>query len=255
MSRFSSQVPEFPDNFELLPVYHVCDGHAARDHVESDALIASDKCEVFKSKINYLFYGRPSFKYVSQLKNTKLLAFYPVCFVLNLNEISNIMDIYPFDTGALHHKLLEEFFHKNTTVKDFSMGSDKNRIRDIVLQYFGSNDAYLSQHASSTSLAASHFESTSYRAMISGIGNSKADERRITIEVQAGERIEKLSTKLVGMILPRDLKDDPNFSKYIDNNNIRHLTYSIQLWQPDQYFSVVAEKAEQLIREISDSEK
>jgi hypothetical protein len=245
-SRFSTQVPLSNQAFSLLPVYHTCDGFDARTHVERNAIITDDTCEVFKEKITYLFYGRPSYKYFVDTDATTNLSLYPVCFVLRLDHIGKIKRIFPFDTGAMFHKRLSRYMHKKNTVLDFEMEPNTNRINDIVFHFFGSIKNYINPSTSGRQHSSSDFESVAYANMVESFVRTEADERRVTIEVQADQTVQLTPDSLQALILPTQLRSSRLFDDFIRDNGIKVQSYDIEVWNPSQSFGLVSAAAKRL---------
>ena len=197
-SRFSAQTPLSNQAFSLLPVFHTCDGFDARNYVERNAIETAEECEVFGEKITYLFYGRPAFKYASDEEASTNLALYPVAFVLNLEKISKLKRLFPFDTGAMSNKRYKSFLHKKSAIIDFELEPQTNRINDVVLHFFGSNDAYLGYQPKDVTISAASFESRSYAEMLRSFAAAPADERRATIEIQAEKTVSFGASALSG---------------------------------------------------------
>jgi len=245
-SRFSTQVPLSNQAFTLLPVYHTCDGFDARNHIEKSAIHTPQTCEVFNEKITYLFYGRPAFKYFVDEDATTNLAFYPVCFVLNIDHIGPIKRLFPFDTGAMFHNRFKRYMHPKQAVMDFELEPNSNRINDVVLHFFGSSRNYLNPKPVERKFDSTDFEGIAYAKMIDSHARSEADERRITIEVQADSTVRLSPNSLRAIILPTQLRSSKLYRDFIKRNKIRAQCYDIEVWNPALSFSLVSAAAKRL---------
>ncbi|MCK1658536.1 hypothetical protein [Bradyrhizobium sp. 151] len=247
VSRFSKQLPLSNQAIDLLPVYHTCDGFEARTYIERGAIQTTDVCEVFKEQITYFFYGRPAFKYSVEDGATTDLAVYPVCFVMNLEKMDPLTRIFPFDTGAMHHKLLRRYFHRKNTVLDFELEPDASRIKDVVFHFFGDVKNYINPTRAVREYAVEDFESVSYSKMIDSHVRTEADERRVTIELHAGPIVAIAKPSLQGIILPTQLRGSKLYSDFIDANGVTAQCYDIEVWNPALSFSLVSAAAKRFM--------
>jgi hypothetical protein len=242
-SRFSEQVPISNQAIDLLPVYHTCDGFDARSHIERREIKTTDVCEVFNEKITYFFYGRPAFKFAVGDESTTDLSLYPVCFVMNLEKIGPLKRLFPFDSGAMFHKRFKRYFHHKNTVLDFELEPQTSRIKDMVFHFFGDTKNYIHPTRADRSFAVENFESVSYSKMIESHVRAEADERRVTIELQADADVALTKQSLQAIILPTPLRDSKLYRDFIDANDIRAQCYDIEVWNPALSFGLVAAAA------------
>ncbi|MDH0113374.1 hypothetical protein N7379_02700 [Rhizobium pusense] len=249
MPKFSEQVPRSNEAYEFLPLFHTCEAFQARTYIEDKELKTTDICEVFEEPITYLFYGRPAYKYATKGGATKNLATYPICFIFDVDLLPEIKRIYPFDTGALHHKILSNFIHNDNVVADFVMEPERNRIADIVLHFHGSNENYLSGTVEPKTHDPFAFESIAYSEMHKAYVPDTSDERRITIEVHAPEVLKLKEGALRGMIIPLPLLGSELLNDFKNDENIDILTYDVELWDPIYGFAEISRKARNYISE------
>lgn len=246
-SRFSTQVPLSNQAIDLLPVYHTCDGFDARAHIERREIQTTDICEVFGEKITYLFYGRPAFKYAVEEDATTDLALYPVCFVMKLENMEPLKRIFPFDTGALFHKRLKRYFHRKNTVLDFELEPNTSRINDVIFHFFGDTKNYINPSRFNREYAVEDFESVSYSKMLESHVRTEADERRVTIELQAEPTVALTKSSLQAIILPTALRGSKLYSDFIDANSIKAQCYDIEVWNPALSFGLVSAAAKRFM--------
>ncbi|MFB8342450.1 hypothetical protein ACWGNA_13390 [Brucella cytisi] len=249
MSIFSEQVDRANTLFSYLPLFHTCDGFDARKHFQMRELQTEDICEVFDEKITYLFYGRPAFKYEVTDQSTKQLQLYPVCFVFDLYFIKDIKRIYPFDSGAMHHKLLSDFVGSKMTLADFELEPDRKRIADVVLRFYETNSAYLESKFKGRPIDPLNFESVAYQQMNDAYLANTADERRVTIEVQAGQTVPFSGGALKAVIAPTQYLSSPLFQSFVSELKIDVRTYEINVWNPRMSFGLLADLSKQYLRE------
>ncbi|WP_027684237.1 hypothetical protein [Rhizobium leguminosarum] len=248
MSIFSEQIPRATETITFLPLFHTCKGFVAREHMRAQKLETADFCEVFNERITYLFYGRAAYKYGLLDQATNQLNLYPVCFAFDLELIKDIKRIYPFDSGAMHHGLLKDFMDEKTVLADFEIEPDTRRISDIVLRFFDGNHFYLAAQPNGQPIDPLDFESKAFVEMTNAHVGSRADERRVTIEVQAGDTVPFASGVLKGMVVPIQYLESPFFKSFSQRPGFHVTTYMIDVWNPKQSFGVLAAAARQFIR-------
>lgn len=249
-NQFSSQVPRSNEAFELLPLFHTCDGLDARNHILNSSINTSDTCEVFKENITYLFYGRPAFKYDTKNSLSRDISLYPTAFVMNAENIGGIKRIYPFDSGAMHHKRYEDYFNRKMTVLDFELEPITSRISDVVLHFFGSNENYLNFKTNDINNEETDFEAHSFLEMVRSLSNSKADERRATIELQAHEVVKLGPNSLKAIIVPTALRDTKLIKNFAESNEVIIESYDVAVWNPAQCFGLIQSSAHKLMEKI-----
>lgn len=243
MTNFSDQVPKTNQEYEFLPLFHTCDAFQARLYFKNRLIEANDVCEVFNEKITYLFYGRPAFKFAISDGGTRSLAPYPICFIFDINLLDSIKRIFPFDTGALHHKLMKNFVHNDNVVAHFNLGPSIDRIGDVVLHFYGGNQEYMDYTLRDTKLDPFDFESVAFKELHNDVERTYVDERRVTIEVQAGESLKLKGGALRAIIVPMAALDSVHLQSFINDTNVDVKTYDIDLWDPKYSFSEVAKVA------------
>lgn len=248
MSKFSDQVPNHNDVLEFLPLFHTCDSFQARTYIGKKLLRTEDVCEIFKEPITYLFYGRPAFKYTVRDGNTVNLAMYPICFVFDIDLIGAIRRIYPFDTGALYHKILERFIHDKNVVADFELEPSTKRISDVILQFHGSNRNYIeSRLRDKLAIDPFNFESVSFEKMHDRYAPDRSDERRVTIEIQAEQELSLTSGALKAIIVPTQMLGSPFLLNFVSTVGCDVRSYDIDVWDPKSSFALVASEAKKYI--------
>lgn len=247
MSRFSEQVPKSNVEFELLPLFHTCDGYDAGEHIKNSAIKTSDVCEVFKEKLTYLFYGRPAYKYSLPEGSTENLEFYACSFVFRAEKIEDVKRIFPFDTGALHHGFLKNFINPKADVAKFEVEPDVRRIADIVLRFHGGNENYLKRNTKSGQFDPLDFESLAFERMHNAQSWDKTDERRVTIEVQAGDVVDLTGSTLEALILPRGMVSSQHVQRIVEATGADVIGYDIETWDPRYSFNEVMRVARQYL--------
>ncbi len=250
MPNFSEQVPRTNEAYEFLPLFHTCEAFQARTYIRDRELKTTDICEVFDEPITYLFYGRPAYKYATKGGATKNLASYPICFIFDVDLLPEIKRIYPFDTGALHHKILSNFIHNNNVVADFEIEPERNRIADIVLHFHGSNENYLSGTVEPREYDPFAFESVAYAEMHHAYVPDRSDERRVTIEVHASETLKLRDGALRAIIVPEAMLGSKLLEEFSSDVDVDIRTYEVDMWDPIYGFAMIARVAKAYISEM-----
>ncbi|CDZ46972.1 hypothetical protein [Neorhizobium galegae] len=249
MSNFSDQVPLSNQRLEFLPLFHTCDAFQGRTYLREQLLKTEDVCEVFNEQITYLFYGRPAFKYSMNEGNYVNLSMYPLCFVFDIDLVGAIKRIFPFDTGALHHKILKRFIHEKNVVADFELSPDQNRISDVIIHFYGSNRSYVDGKLADLQIDEFDFESTAFSQMHNRYVPDGSDERRITIEVHGEQQISLDKGALKALIVPAPMLDSQFLRNFSSSNGVELRSYDIDVWDPTVSFALVATAAKKYILE------
>lgn len=247
MGRFSESTPRSNRSFKFLPLFHTCDGVDARRYMALGKIETEVECDVFKERITYLFYGRAAYKYDVTDEGTTRLDLYPVCFVFDFDFVPEIRRIYPFDSGAKHNGYLDKFINPKISMVEFEVEPDQNRVADIVVRFFRSNDRYLKGMPRHMTIDPLDFESEAYRAMAQGHVADRSDERRVTIEVQAGSEVPFGNGALKGLICPIQYLDSSAFKAFCTLHPIPIRTYQIAVWNPRASFAVLASTVSQFL--------
>jgi hypothetical protein len=136
LSRYvAAQTPNEP----TLPFVHMTDAWVLNRILTSD-LLQPRKCPYFNEDLLYLFYGRPSYRPNAKELASSLSFMAPVCFVLRPESLSFIARMFPFDSGAFHNGLFQDFLHPQMTIADFALEPDLQNPARLVNGFFGSNE-------------------------------------------------------------------------------------------------------------------
>ncbi len=201
----------------LLPFFHSCDAFNLRSILEKKELLVT-RCKVFKDEeLLYLFYGKPAYK-SHHTESTKLNAFLPVCFILDIDHIFDIKRIIPFDSGAFKKGLYDNFMHPGMTLELFYMRPEKRSIGKTINYFYESNKNYfMYQPKEQVPHDPLDFEIESYLSLIKGEAQSKADDRKACIEIQLGANINLNSGVLKAVILPKSFMLSPLVTEVLSN--------------------------------------
>lgn len=253
MSKLSEQLPRYNVQFDLLPLFHVCDAYNAREHLALGEITTDIECDVFGGRLNYLFYGRPAYKYATETGSTRNLSVYPVAFVLDAESVDSIRRIFPFDTGAMQIGMYKSYFHKKSSNLDFELEPTTSRIKDLVIHMYGTNENYTRFDLADARSSPNSFEMNGLAELFRSLHAQAADERRATIEVQTDNAIVLSPESLIGMIVPLPFMEDPLYKDFAQANNALLEPYEIAVWDPSQCFGLVQNAARLLMTRLAEA--
>lgn len=234
--------PEYyNDKLPLLPLMHSCECFDARNILNTQELEARF-CNVFKEKLLYFYYGKPSYPVGEKVEEYRTdLEYAPVCFIVDLRKVL-IYKVYPFDSGAFYANVYSDFIHRHMTINSFEIPGDEKGIKTYLSFMFENNNNYFDGIATKRDLTGEPNIDALINMMTSS-GTMKFDERARTIEVISNESIQ-LKDALKCIILPENLLQDKNISSFLSNNRIDTITYKTrQLVHPTKYYGQIFEKA------------
>jgi len=169
-----------------------------------DSAIKPSMCDVFREPLAYFFVGRPAYK--RDLDPDAAEWELPVCFVFEY-DISGAKRIYPFDTGAFAKTRYPQFLQMMALDKFEVTGLDRAPDR-IIGAFFGGTRNYFRLKTESEesfrakfALGAFDAEVKAYHKLILA-KQSRADDRRTTIEVQLDKSTLITAANLLAVILP-----------------------------------------------------
>lgn len=204
---FARLVRTSPASEKPLPLAHMTDAYLFRDIMDMSAL-APTPCTVFEEEpLLYFFYGRPAYRAAVQAQSNGLDAYAPVCIVLK-PDAALPHRIYPFDSGAFHHKLLADFTHHRMRKEDFELDGALDMPGRLVNLFWSNEQSYFNNRNVSNYVPdAMEFEAKSYQELIRFKGKGDFDDRASAIEIQAAVPID-LSGNTLAVILPNDFARD-----------------------------------------------
>lgn len=228
--RFSKFIRKnFNSNLPLLPLIHTTTGYRFAEILPGDELHPV-YCQNFDEEMIYLFYGRPAYKSKDSV-NTHLYFNWPIVFVFDSEKISNIIRIYPFDTGAFKNGIYKEFFHQDSCLEDFELDGDiKNAATLVDIFYSKLYTYYNGRTDKNVDLDLMDFEAQGILELarvpsqFRDGDEIRRDERSSTIEVQIGEKLQ-LSQNLLAIILPQSLSDHESVVEALDRWKPKELSF------------------------------
>ena len=119
MSQFLEIIEKRQNEIGLMPVFHNTDAYSFRSILLSKSFDLS-LCPVFNKKLTYAFYGKPSYR-KHQDSSTSNSSKFPICFILNTENLPVPFKVFPFDSGL---------FYKNKKFRE-KLLSSKNETRRL----------------------------------------------------------------------------------------------------------------------------
>ena len=210
MNKFKEILNTVVGDLNVLPVLHSCDAYSFRSIIESN-VISISMCDVFNEKLLYAFYGIPSYRKNTE-RATKLMPNFPVCFILNFNNLNVFDKLYPFDTGAFFKikSIKADYFHENMDIDDFELEPSVESAVKVVKKFYLKNKKYLDNDpvVKVNDFDVMDYEVRSYAALISAENNSDYDNRVSTVEVIFRNNIVLSKDSLMQVIIPNSFLDD-----------------------------------------------
>jgi len=246
VSRFVENQSNGEATLNQLPLMHSCDFNTSRLILRSNVLKATD-CKVFKDKLLYFFYGKPSYPVGEKVEGHRTDDEYcPVCFIVPLNKVS-IHRAFPFDTGAFDAKMYSGFLHHNLKIEEFEMDHTIESIMKYIKVFFGNNENYLRGDA----LVREKTHDPYIDGLISlhSAGGTQAiDERANTVEIMTKNDV-IVADSVEGVIVPESLLRDNDLIQFLEENDIPYIPYAIRrMTAPCMYHGAVVTLADQYVK-------
>lgn len=226
---------------KILPLTHKKDWFTAKETLRKKQ-IKTQMCDVFKEKIEYLFYGRPAYYVSNNIKSRMDSVYFPVCFILKPDKIK-MGAVFPFDTGAFANKMYDDYIHEQMDINDFQLSPDIVFINNFISFYYENNDNYYKgKHQKLIRNNNLPDEINAYQNLINNNGATSYDSRCRTVEIITRDNID-LNLSLEAVILPFDMTRTDEWKKFIKiNRNIKVITYYTFGDEPGSYNSVIRDK-------------
>ncbi len=227
----------------IMPLVHVCDCYRLRNILVSNAIIPTE-CPVFKEKLAYFFYGRPSYRIKDNGFSSNTTSLYPVCFILNSDYIKDIGRVFPFDTGAFAAGLYEKYVHSKATLDDYLFEPTYDFIRCYVEMFYSSNKNYFNGDSTieRKNIPTMAYELDSLHQMMVSTGKEVFDDRCYTVEIQTFCDVNISAGAVMAMVLPVAIMNDPFVSSYLFDNHIEPIPYETSRCAPSSLTPLIIDK-------------
>lgn len=192
----------------ILPLTHKVDSYDAIK-ILNTSYIYPTECDVFEGEdLIYLFYGIPSYIVSANVNSKNNGSYFPVCFLLK-NDNINIVNVFPFDSGAFSLKMYENYINNKMNIYDFALKTDFDYISRFIATFYNTNDDYYSGKTKNNLNELNYepyedFHIAAYINLITNDGTAKFDYRANTIELISNKRI-NIRDNLIALFVPFDL--------------------------------------------------
>lgn len=232
-----------------LPFYHTCKGKNFRSIFRNKALVPT-LCAEFGELLLYFFYGKPTYRVSGEATTSRDVGRFPVSFIANLNPSNNIPRVFPFDTGALIHKVLKDVCGEEINPAKYELGSGIDWVRYFIEYFYGNDKNYyfVTPQIKLEDLKAMSFELQHIFSLATETSDKIWDNRAYTIEVQCKDSFQLDAGKIEAIILPKCYMNDTEIVDYLYNNNIVALTYGIERADPKHMTPLLIEIAENYMK-------
>lgn len=229
-------------NLPDMPATHKQEWYMA-EKVLASGQIEPVPCDVFQESLAYFFYGRPAYRFSRKEGSRGDRAYYPVCFVLDLNAI-HIDKVFPFDSGGFARGMYDGFFHRKMDVNLFSLcPPTMETIKSFINYFYGNNNLYYrSEGRLIDSSLFTNLEFQSFVNFFNNRGEEVFDERCSTIEV-ISKTSTVLSESLIAVIAPVDFKTAHGKAlRELRGGTVDIITYNTFKGNPGSYNGVIRDK-------------
>lgn len=246
VSNYVSQQSVPVNATEQLPLMHSCECYDSRSIIMSGQLEVR-MCKALEEELLYFFYGKPSYPVGEKVKGNRTdIEYCPVCFIVPMNKVV-IYKAYPFDTGAFKANKYDAFTHRSMTLDNFELTNSCEGVQQYVKVFFGDNEHYIHGNAIVHEIHDDPCVGALTR-ILNATGTFEIDERSHTVEIITRNNV-SVKDSVECVIMPENLLRDPGIRKFLDQNGIKHIEYTVRrLTAPSRYNEVVFEKAMEYIR-------
>lgn len=208
-----SNTPSAP----VLPLVHTTDWWSFRQVIDGSLALVEQRCPVFNEDLVYLFYGKPCYRLHQSSEPTSLSAFFLVSVVIEATSIGPLHRVHPFDTGAFSKGIYQANLHPKMNLKDFELTPSLQAVTEAVDVFYGTNAKYFRGNPKkNVAVGAMDIEAEAFMSIISAPARSPADDRRSAIEIQIRRSVDLANVRVLAVILPEQLLDDPSIQQFIE---------------------------------------
>lgn len=192
-----------------LPLVHVATLSDLPSILHSNSIVAST-CKVFKERLAYFFYGKPSYVIRKGDEHaSKLVPDAAVCFVLRTARLPAPVRVFPFDSGAAHDNRFAKHFPRGYASDDFQMAPSVESTQKFVGAFYGSNRKYFrGEITQQQRIAALDISSQTYVNIVSTPISNDFDGRCDSCEWQFACDIPLTADVVEAVVLPDAVLDD-----------------------------------------------
>ena len=252
-SRFQEFIEEHDSTKKKLPFLHISNGYNF-DKIAVGDLLKPQDCKVFKEKLLYFFYGRPSYK-TKQTLNERLAYDWPVVFLFNYKTVDRfVSSCFPFDSGAFEAGRYKYFFDDSSEIEDFRFSRGNANVTRLVSAFYSDNHEYFRGGSTKNiEIPIDQFEAAGVHELVRVPNHPEAphhlkyDERSSSIEAISRGEI-KLKGNVDAIIIAKKFLEVPRWREAIDRWKPKRLKdYSVpQNMTPDAFAGMIYHIVEEL---------
>lgn len=238
---------------DRLPFVHTTQAFKLRSIMEK-GVIEAQACDVFRDeKLNYLFVGRPAYKYQMDCSSDEFWLF-PTVFIFDIPDI-RAKRIFPFDSGGFSKGSMPGFIDC-MDLGFFDAASVSDAPERIMGAFFGNALNYINFHGLSTERFSEKIELSPLDAEMHALHklamDSKKpafDDRQFTIEVQTEDSIDLKGKNLLAVVLPANYLDDERVTEFFQKKGVQLLSYDLAPIEPKMHFYAVYDRVKTFYQE------
>ena len=220
--------------------------------IAREGKLVAEACPVFnKEKLNYLFIGRPSYKWDEPGDCPHWMC--PVVFVFRGLDKMPIRRIYPFDTGAYAGERLPSYINA-FTLDGFCVGNEPAEVSRLISSFYDNKDRFLRGDARPLESIKSEVQFGIRHARIEALvklygerSSATFDDRVRNIEVQVAGDIDLSGGNLLGVVLPDSYKLEQDLTTAFAGLGAQVSYYPLFPLNAGAHFGMLYERVMQLL--------
>lgn len=212
-----------------LPFTHTTTVSDLEEILRTKALVPK-QCDVFKTPLIYLFYGRADFSPNLLGNNYAMPHAKPVTILINHSALPSNFESSPFDTGAffsgLFRKVLGEFKDDELSDKfnkNYALYDDFNTPSKFVSYMYGSNKNFIESTPKDSSQFSNCLAAIACHQLASSLASEAFDSRCSSIESRVSNPIAVNKANIELVIYPSELEN--NFKPVLNGLGINCDSY------------------------------
>ncbi len=231
------------NELETLLLTHKETWYIAEKIIENGTIPIED-CDVFGEKLQYYFYGRPSYVTAQGSGYRKDHLYFPVCFLIDPDCVK-IDSIFPFDSGAFADEFYDDYIEKTMDINKFLINPKIPSVKGFISYFYGDNEHYYTRKVKQRNTSYdTPAELCAYINIVNASGAPSFDSRAETIEIITKNPV-NIYKGVRALVIPNEFECVAPIKKAMDkmrSNGVTVITYPLIGLSPEQYNSIVYEK-------------
>ena len=244
--NFGKFVEDHPTNLRLLPAVRL------RDLETLEVMKTTGFLPLNREGLLHFYYGKPSYKMKADHKGAeKVIARAAVAFVFDIESMPPVHRLFALDTGAFHDKRYSDFLPRDVKAEDFELLPAIPSLQRLVSAFFGSNARYYEGRIKDlVRFPLLDRAAEAYSNILNSAVIRTLDDRACTAEIQFNKPIEISKARLVTIVLPGRLYEDPEVKEFVDKTlKIKPICYRFRLATSEERTEVIYEKLGEFLEE------